>query len=125
MNFDWSEYLELAQIMMEKADEFSDQESVYRSVVSRAYYAVFCMTRNYVRDVDNTQFYGNDHQSLQNYLKRHSHKIRRKIGNQLQDLHQHRIKADYHDNLGELPINKATRAVAQARKIMEGLAQLS
>jgi hypothetical protein len=124
MSFDWSEYLILAEHMMGKIGEFPDQEAVYRSIISRAYYAVFCLIRNYVRDVDHKEFHGNDHQALQKYLMVHAHQPRRRLGNQLQDLHQHRIKADYHDNLDESASGKASRAITMASNIKQGLAQL-
>lgn len=124
MNFDWLRYLTLAKEMMDKVNEFADQEAVYRSVVSRAYYAVFCSTRNYVREVDGKEFYGNDHQSLQRYLIAHSHRSRKKLGNQLRTLHQHRIKADYQGNLDEKAISKASRAVALAQEIADNLGKI-
>ena len=124
MSFDWSSYLTLAKELSNKVDEFPDQEAVYRSVVSRAYYSVFCLARNYVRDVDRSEFHGNAHKELQDYLKNHPHRPRKKIGNQLRDLHQHRLKADYDDDLGEQPQNKASRAVALANKIITGLADI-
>jgi hypothetical protein len=46
------------------------------------------------------------------------------MGNRLRQLHQHRKKADYEDDLGELPVNKANRALAEARRIELGLAEL-
>jgi uncharacterized protein (UPF0332 family) len=124
MSFDWSGYLTLAEYLNQHADDFSDQEAVYRSVVSRAYYAVFCLARNYVKDVDRAEFHGNDHQRLQNHLRNHSDKSRKKLGNQLRNLHQHRIKADYHDKLDEPPVNKASRALAEAGNIQAGLEQV-
>ncbi len=40
--------------MLDNAGTLSDEEACYRSVASRAYYAVFCLARNYVRDTDKT-----------------------------------------------------------------------
>ena len=121
MSFDWSGYLTLAKELKNKVNEFPDQEAVYRSIVSRAYYAVFCQARNYVKKIDKQEFFGNDHQKLQNYLRNHSHTPRRKIGNQLRRLHQDRIKADYHDDLGEHAMNKASKAIKLADGIASGL----
>lgn len=121
MSFDWSGYLTLAKHLNDRSNDFPDQEAAYRSAISRAYYAVFCLARNYVKDVDRTEFHGNDHKQLQNHLRNHADKSRKKIGNQLRKLHQHRIKADYHDDLGELPVNKAGRALVEAEKIRAGL----
>lgn len=124
MNFDWSGYLTLAVEMMNKIDNFSDSEAVYRSVVSRAYYAVFCLTRSYVRNIDQTEFYSNVHQELQIYLLNHPHKPRQKIGHQLRQLHQHRIKADYHDELDEPASKKANTALKFAQKITNELTEI-
>jgi hypothetical protein len=124
MSFDWLGYLALAKEMMAKANEFADQEAVCRCVVSRAYYGVYCLARNRVRDIDNTEFHGNDHKALQNYLIEHPHKSRKKLGNQLRDLHQHRIKADYSDDLDEHAVNKAKRAISLAQKIADGLVEV-
>ncbi len=124
MSFNWSGYLTFAKYINEHINDFPNQEAAYRSVVSRAYYAAFCFARNYVREVDRTEFYGNDHKELQNHLINHSDKSRKKLGNQLRKLHQHRIKADYHDELDEKPVNKASRAIAEAGKIQTGLEQV-
>lgn len=128
MNFDWFGYLTLAEHMMNNHDSYPDEEpfreAVYRSIVSRAYYSVYCMARNYVRDVDRREFSGSAHQELQNYLIRHPEKIRKKLGSQLKNLHEHRLKVDYEDDLHELAINKAKRAIAEAKIIVQGLATL-
>jgi uncharacterized protein (UPF0332 family) len=124
MSFDWSDYLALAKEKMAITNEFADQEAVYRCVISRAYYGVYCQARNCVRDVDKAKFHGNDHQALQSYLKKHPHKTRKKLGLQLQSLHQHRIKADYHDDLDEQAVNKASRAISSAHEIAKALGEL-
>ena len=124
MSFDWSKYLNRAEYMMASSNTFPDEEACYRSVISRAYYAVYCSTRNLIEQTDSFSASGNVHQELQSYLINHPHKPRKKIGNQLKQLHKHRIKADYHDDLDEMAINKASRAIAQAKKIQESLGQL-
>lgn len=125
MSFDWLGYLTLADYMNDNADKFPDQEACYRSVVSRAYYSVYCLIRNYVRDIDDVAFHSDDHHKLQEHLRNHPHRPRQRLGNQIRELHQHRKKADYDDNLDELPVNKAKRALAQARRIERSVAQLS
>ena len=126
MSFDWHHYLNIAQYIKENAHDFPDAESCYRTTVSRAYYAAFCLARNYVRDSDGKIFYGDDHQALQDYLKKNIHnQARVRIGNRLRRLHQDRKKSDYHDNLDEKPINKASKALTLANKIVNGLVRLS
>lgn len=74
MSFDWQKFLFLAEYMNVHADDFPDAEACYRSSVSRAYYAAFCLCRNYVREREGKQFYGDDHQKLQDYLKKNPHR---------------------------------------------------
>ena len=47
MAFDWSEYLNLARLLTFDPDFIAHREAKLRSAVSRAYYAAFCLTRNY------------------------------------------------------------------------------
>jgi hypothetical protein len=124
MSFDWLAYLTLAEYMNQNVSKFPEEEACYRCVVSRAYYAVYCLARNYVRDSDNVIFSSNDHQALQDYLIQHPHKPRKKLGKQLRDLHQHRKGADYDDDLIEKPMNKASIALAYSKKIAKGLDEL-
>jgi uncharacterized protein (UPF0332 family) len=125
MSFDWHHYLELAKHLNANANSFPDTEACYRSVVSRAYYAVYCLARNYIKQTDNVTFSGNDHKRLQDHLTSGpGQQLRHKIGNQLKQLHQVRIKADYADNLDELPVNSASKALAQAERIINNLHQL-
>ncbi len=120
MSFDWRQYLELAQYMKTNVEQFPDEEACYRTVASRAYYAVYRLTRNYVEDADGISFSG--HQDLQDHLKKNPHhKARCRIGNQFKALHQIRQKADYESNLRELPVNTAAKALTQARRIESGL----
>lgn len=59
MSFDWESYLEVAQTLLDEAEqEKADStkalqcEAQFRCCISRAYYAAFCLARNYLRDVD-------------------------------------------------------------------------
>jgi hypothetical protein len=49
MNFDWSQYLTLAQELAGYSVT-AHTEAKLRSSVSRAYYAAFCKARDYVRN---------------------------------------------------------------------------
>ena len=53
MNFDWSEYLNLAQELAGRPTSLSNEEARLRSAISRAYYAAFCKARNHLRDNEN------------------------------------------------------------------------
>ena len=123
MSFDWSEYLTLAERLVSKAEEAPNPEAYYRTAVSRAYYSVFCLTRNYVRDTEGRVF--SEHSALHKHLISKPHKAKSKLGNQLKRLFQHRNNADYDDGLREAAVNKASRALVQAKKIKEGLDRLT
>lgn len=117
MSFQWRSFLEFAEAILERASEFPDVEAVYRSVVSRAYYAVYCSARNVVKQKDKREFNGSVHQELQDYLLKHTDKARKRLGNHLRELHQLRKKADYEDKLNQPPLVLAKLAAKKARDI--------
>lgn len=53
MSFNWGDYLSLANALLTKPNTPGPEEAAYRSAVSRAYYAAFCIARNYARDEEN------------------------------------------------------------------------
>jgi uncharacterized protein (UPF0332 family) len=50
MNFDWSGYLDLAKELNDNS--IANREAKQRSAVSRAYYAVFNLAKNYLEQVE-------------------------------------------------------------------------
>jgi uncharacterized protein (UPF0332 family) len=50
MSFDWSNYLSLAQMLVNQPNEAGMEEAALRSAMSRAYYAAFCAARNFLHD---------------------------------------------------------------------------
>lgn len=124
MSFDWHNYLSFSEAALAKVSDYPNSEAVHRSVVSRAYYAVYCATRNLVRQKDQRSFSGNAHQQLQDYLINQPHKARKRLGNRLKQLHQLRIKADYEDQLQQQSMSMAQQAIVQARKIEGDLAEI-
>jgi len=124
MIFDWLEYLKFAEATLAKTSEFENSEAVYRSVTSRAYYAVYCLTRNTIKQKDRQEFFGSAHQQLQDYLIAHTHNVRSRLGRRLRALHQLRLRADYEDELGQQALSLAQQAVMQARKIEIDLTEI-
>ena len=125
MSFNWLNYLTLAEHLMDHVTSLPDEEACYRSIVSRAYYAVYCQIRNYVQDTDGTIFSHNPHSELQNYLQKHPHCLRKSIGNRLEMLRDHRNQADYDNQLQGSIRRKAGLALKLARKITQTLDELS
>ncbi len=127
MRFDWKKYLELAEYLVQKSDELPDPEACFRSSVSRAYYAAFCITRGYMREKAGKEYIGGDaHSKVREHLKKSGEKLKRTVANQLQGIHFNRIKADYYDNISrENPRAMAYKSVAMAKKIIGEIDELS
>ncbi len=123
MSFDWQHYLELAEYMNTTVSEFPCEEAGCRTIASRAYYAVYRAARKYIWAADGVCLF--EHWKVQEHLKRvPANRARCRIGLQLTRLHQIRKKADYDDDLHELPTNMASKALSQAKKISEGILAL-
>lgn len=134
MKFDWSEYFKLAQeLAAMSGDSAASQEARLRSAISRAYYSVFCIARNYLRDVEgntrisrNKTFDLNEHQYVAEEFVFHPSKQKRmtRIGRNLRYLRQIRNKADYADRIFNLP-SDAKDALKTAEKVMKALSELN
>lgn len=124
MSFDWHSYLAFAEEVSTMAPDFAEPEAAYRSVVSRAYYAVYCSARNLIKQKDHKEFVGNAHQGLHDYLKEHAHPVRQQLGRRLHALHQLRKKADYEDDLAQPAVRLAGHALKSAKDIESNLEQL-
>ncbi|MCW6051502.1 HEPN domain-containing protein [Lyngbya sp. CCAP 1446/10] len=128
MKFDWSEYLNLAQELAANTEE-----SKLRSAISRAYYSVFCLARNYLRDIEqdprlsrNKTYDINDHQYVAEefiYNRSKSQKIT-EIGRNLTRLRKIRNQADYEDTIFQLQ-KEVVRALSLAQDIISALRELS
>ena len=122
MKFDWSEYVSLAQALHRDPTRPGPVEACLRSAISRAYYGVFCMARNQMRDRGTFKptHTGRDHSLLPEQLKASSNLAYRKIGLDLDRLRLNRAKADYDDVLA----NSSSLAEQSVRKAGELVARL-
>jgi uncharacterized protein (UPF0332 family) len=128
MKFDWSEYLNLAQELAG-----TKVEANLRSAVSRAYYSVFCLARNYLRDIEqdprlsrNKTYDINDHQYVAEEFihNRSKSQIMIEIGKDLTRLRKMRNQADYEDTMFNLQ-KEAKRALMLAENIISKLNELT
>lgn len=133
MRFDWSEYLNLAQeLAATNSDSSANNEAKLRSAISRAYYATFCLARNYLRDIEkdprlfrkNRDF--NEHQYVAEEFIYHPTKMKNmvKIGENLSKLRELRNKADYEDTMFNLQ-NSVKNALMLAQNIISALNELT
>ena len=127
MSYDWRKYLTFAELMYKKANsedsDCHDKETFYRCSISRAYYAVFCLARNYLKDFEDQKFYSDEHRKVHLFFINNQDTKKKTIGNQLKMLHQDRKKADYENSFDqhESPPIKAQKSVKMAKKIEESL----
>lgn len=133
MRFDWSEYLNLAQELAAISGDSVNNEAKLRSAVSRAYYAVFCLARNYLRDVEkdprlshNKTTDINEHQYVAEEFIFHKSKAKNtiRLGENLSRLRQMRNKADYADTIFTLSKDVKT-ALNLAQNIIKSLSELN
>jgi uncharacterized protein (UPF0332 family) len=128
MSFNYEDYLYIAQNSLgRKSAKQASAESICRSAISRAYYAVFLTARDYL--VQHTPLIiprdGTVHLFVREHflaLGRTDGKFRR-IGFELRYLHEHRNKADYGETLNGL--DKLTEdALQRAQDALDKLGEL-
>ena len=125
MSFDWSEYLKLARQLAVLDGSALDQEARLRSAISRAYYAAFCRSRNYLRDTQKRSVPGGAkaHAYVREQFLNSSVETRKEVGENLERLREARNKADYDDNVPGLP-SLARTALEWAKEAIASLASL-
>jgi uncharacterized protein (UPF0332 family) len=105
MSFDWPRYLTLAQELVELSKKHANKEAFLRSAISRAYYAAFCKSRNYLRDIDKDKDLDrspNVHEFVVDRFQNSNNKTKQKIGSYLHRLRRVRNVADYQDSFRNL-----------------------
>ena len=128
MKFDWSEYFNLANELI-KTDA---NEAKQRSSISRAYYAAFCLARNYLRDylgytkLSRRDFDANVHQYVAEEFNKFDPKNKRmiEIGRDLGRLRSFRNNADYEDTIFSLQKN-TQMSLQLARNIIDNINKLN
>jgi len=101
--FDWQEYYLLAGELLSQADSSPRKEAMFRSAVSRAYYAAFHRACEYLREVNEyptrQEFESREretHRFIISIFKNNpDHPEWHKIGKELRSLKDLRQKADY------------------------------
>lgn len=123
MKFDWSEYFNLAKELIDS----DTNEAKQRSSISRAYYAAFCLARNYLRDYLEIKPRSdeNKHKFVAEKFQHHDRKNQKmiEIGRDLSRLRSDRNKADYEDTLLNLT-NKNKSALKIAENIINKINEL-
>jgi uncharacterized protein (UPF0332 family) len=125
MMFDWYQYLVLAEYLYDNRDNFPDREACLRAVISKSYYAAFCLARNYARDFDRLDLdeSAQDHGSVKKHYIRAPDPKNRQVGNFLDRLRDLRNQADYSDEIDKLE-ELAKAAISQSKQVHTLLKQI-
>lgn len=125
MSFNWSEYLQLAQELVQTASRTPHQEARLRCAISRAYYAAFCSARNHLRDRENhtIPLTGQAHMYVINAFRRSLDPARVRLGLDLDRLRIDRGRADYRDAVPGLP-SLAQADMLLANQVLSALTTL-
>jgi uncharacterized protein (UPF0332 family) len=118
--FNWTTYLNLAEDLAGREDD-----AARRSAVSRAYYAVFCDARNAleIRSLFDRREAESHHQEVWDAFEDDPRREWKRIGAFGHLLREARRKADYDDEISNLP-HLTEGAMRQARKLNVKLADL-
>jgi uncharacterized protein (UPF0332 family) len=123
MSFDWSEYLDLARELNDNL--IRNREAKQRSVVSRAYYAVFNLAKNYLEQVEGHLIprTADAHRYVSDQFLMSADPKRQEIASKLSRLRKFRNQADYAARFPALA-STATRAIAEAESVVTALRSL-
>lgn len=126
MSFDWADLLTLAEALKSDPNSPGPREASLRSAISRAYYAAFCVARDFGRDRGEFTPTGTgaDHRLVRGHFLLSSDRTRRKIGADLDRLRDSRNKADYDDVLVGRPAPLAQSSIDRARNVLTAVSSL-
>ena len=114
MNFLWKDYLLLAGVWKDEATTSSYPEAVYRSAISRAYYAVFHAAFDAAQNLGmQATRSASDHYRLRKFFEGRG-RIAAQLSFALRTLYDLRISADYEINEHDLVTSNAQAAAQQA-----------
>lgn len=113
MSFNWSEYLNVAtELANSQVKMNGTNEARLRASISRAYYAAFCTSRNYIENKNRTRYrnsraHGDVEQAYRTLANQNIHDPKKhttaaNIADTLFDLRKFRKNADYDDQFNGL-----------------------
>lgn len=124
MRFNWELYIDLANTLINVAKTQRTLEEAYlRSAMSRAYYGIFCIARNFlirkgktIPKIDTHKFIRCEYQKSQN-------RVEKKIAKNLRRLWKERKDADYEDK-ANIDVQRARIALDLSKRTLKNLQQI-
>ncbi|MFZ8803405.1 MAG: HEPN domain-containing protein [Candidatus Calescibacterium sp.] len=123
MSFDWKLYVQLAEELIDFYRSEALKEAYFRSAISRAYYGVFCIGRNFLKSKGKTIPPIDTHKFVREQFKRSSDMIERKIGENLARLWKERKDSDYEDT-ADINRERAKTACELAKRLLQELKKI-
>ncbi len=120
MSFDWKLYVQLADELINHQKTQGLQEAYLRSAISRSYYGVFCIARNFLISKSVAIPRVDTHKFVREKYWNSTDRAEKKIGKDLLGLWQERKDADYKDS-ATVDINRARTAHQLAIRILNRL----
>lgn len=139
MTFDWSENLEFAKEQVRVDENGNVNEAACRAAISRAYYAAFCLSRNYLchnGDYVLRHAYHEDKFAKETIGPLHQYVIKQFgldpedepekaiISEFLKALKVRRVYADYKNHHDSKIVTKVEESLEQAQNIIDDLKKL-
>ena len=119
IGFNWTLYLELAKELIYDSEQTLLKEASLRTGISRAYYGVFCVARNYLESVPKKEV----HKFVIEYYESSSNRTMNQIGADLDRLRKARNGADYENNF-QVNEFKAKVKYQLSQKILKNLKKI-
>ncbi|WP_448589768.1 HEPN domain-containing protein [Thermodesulfobium sp.] len=125
MDFDWKDYIKLAQKLYIESNKDSIEEAYNRSVISRSYYGIFCISRikagleSYKPSKETDP---GTHKKVISYYKSSNKLDEKELGKILDELRKWRNDADYEGRKG-IDKNAAERAILKANEALKLLGE--
>ena len=123
MSFNWVLYIELSKELIEaQRGKDPPQEAHLRSAISRAYYGIYCLARNYLEFKGNAITEKDSHRAVRDAYLSSGNRQKIKIGDDLGRLHRKRKEADY-ENDAKIGFAEANLAYQMALKAVQNLSK--
>jgi len=137
LSFDFGDYLNLAEALVNERGRLATEEACLRSAVSRAYYSVFILARDFtatkeeeIADFDSKGKKLGSHERIIEHFKNSCDARRQKIGLSLDRLREFRVQADYYALMRNrhggplLLLPSANFSVSEAKTLLSAIRSL-
>jgi uncharacterized protein (UPF0332 family) len=121
MAFNWELYIDLSKELIEgQRGKGTPQEAHLRTAISRAYFGIYCLARNYLEEKGNAIPGKDSHKTVREAFLESGNKLGIQIGDALGRLFKKRKDADYGNDV-MIDFSEATMAYQMAFRALQHL----